>query len=133
MRDVRQRLARLVDARHKRWDVHLPLGLAFIIPALPIGFAGAIWTGRIRIRARKPSLRSKPYFSVTGFVAMNTGEREEDHVESIVVHSALERHEAYAEQFVWATAITLRASALVLVSQRQTSSRVCQRAISPTV
>ena len=43
-----------------------------------------------------------------------------------MVYSALERHEAYAEQFVWATAITLRASALVLVSQRQTSSRVCQ-------
>jgi hypothetical protein len=61
------------------------------------------------------------------------GEREEDRVKSIVVHSALERHEACAEQFVWATAVTLRASALVLVSQRQTSSRVCQRAISPTV
>ena len=31
--------------------VHLPLGLAFVIPALAVGFAWALWTGRVRQRA----------------------------------------------------------------------------------
>ena len=31
--------------------VHLPLGLAFVIPALAVGFAWALWKGRTGPRA----------------------------------------------------------------------------------
>ena len=44
---------------------------------------------------------------------MNTGEREEDRVERVVPEAALEQHEEYAEQFVWATGFTLVLAGLV--------------------
>lgn len=31
--------------------VHVPLGLAFVMPALALGFAWALWTGRVQPRA----------------------------------------------------------------------------------
>jgi hypothetical protein len=58
-----------------------------------------------------------------GLVAMNTGEQEEHRVESAVPEPALERHEAYAEQFLWATGITLAAAGLVLVLRRPAAVR----------
>jgi hypothetical protein len=54
---------------------------------------------------------------------MNTGEREEEQVESIVPHGALEQHETYAAQFVWATGLTLFVSALMLLLRRQMAIR----------
>ena len=89
--------------------VHLPLGLAFILPALAIGFAWAVSRGRVRPRAWTAIVVLQAALLGAGLVAMNTGEREEDRVERIVPESALERHEAYAEQFVWATGATLLA------------------------
>jgi hypothetical protein len=49
---------------------------------------------------------------------MNTGEREEGRVERIVPEAAIEQHEEYAEQFVWATGATLIVAALVLVLRK---------------
>ena len=69
--------------------VHLPLGLAFVIPALAAGFAWALWTGRVRPR-----------------------------VETVVPDVAIERHEEYAEQFVWAVGLTLVAAVLVLTFRK---------------
>ena len=88
--------------------VHLPLGLAFVIPALAAGFAWALWTGRVRPRgAWLTVIALQALLLGSGFVAMNTGEREEDRVERIVPDAAIERHEEYAEQFVWAVGLTL--------------------------
>jgi uncharacterized membrane protein len=94
--------------------VHLPLGLAFIIPFLAAGFAWALWTGRVRPRAWIAIVGLQAVLLGAGLVAMNTGEREEDRVEAVVPHQAIERHEAYAEQFVWAVGLTLVAAVLVL-------------------
>jgi uncharacterized membrane protein len=94
--------------------VHLPLGLAFVIPALAAGFAWALWTGRVRPRgAWLTVIALQALLLGSGFVAMNTGEREEDRVERIVPDAAIERHEEYAEQFVWAVGLTLVAAVLV--------------------
>jgi hypothetical protein len=95
--------------------VHLPLGLAFVMPALAIGFAWALWKSRVRPRAWVAIVALQAVLLGAGLVAMNTGEREEDRVEAVVPEPALEQHEAYAEQFVWATGITLAAAVLVLV------------------
>ena len=93
--------------------VHLPLGLAFIIPALAAGFAWALWRERVRPRAWLAIVLLQATLLTAGLVAMNTGEREEERVERVVPDAALERHEEYAEQFVWATAITLVLAGLV--------------------
>jgi hypothetical protein len=49
---------------------------------------------------------------------MNTGEREEDRVERVVPDAAIERHEAYAEQFVWAVGLTLVPAVLVVAFRK---------------
>jgi uncharacterized membrane protein len=99
--------------------VHVPLGLAFVMPFLAAGFAWALWSGRVRVRAWVVILGLQAALFGAGLVAMNTGEREEDRVERVVPHAALERHEEYAEQFVWATGLTLMTAALVLVARRR--------------
>ncbi len=103
--------------------VHLPLGLAFVIPALALGFAWAIWNGRVRPRAWMAIVALQALLFGAGLVAMNTGEREEDRVEAVVPDAALHQHEEYAEQFLWATGITLGLSALVLMFGRPIATR----------
>lgn len=103
--------------------VHLPLGLAFVIPALAIGFTWALWTGRVRIRAWIVIVALQSVLLGSALVAMNTGEREEDRVEAVVPKAALHQHEEYAEQFAWASGLTLLAAASVLILRRQTAAR----------
>ncbi len=103
--------------------VHLPLGLAFLLPALALGFAWAVWTGRLHPRAWLAIVALHAILFGAGWVAMNTGEREEEAVENVVPQSALELHEEYAEQFLWATGMTLVLAALVLAFRRPAAAR----------
>lgn len=95
--------------------VHLPLGLAFLMPALAAGFAWALWTGRVRPRAWLVVVALQAMVLGAGLLAVNTGEREEDNVQSIVPGSALEQHEQRAEEFVWLAGLTLGIAAVGLV------------------
>jgi len=98
--------------------VHLPLGLAFVLPALAIGFAWAMWKGKIQPRAWLAIVLLQAVLLGAGLVALKSGHNEEDRVESVVSESALQRHEALAEQFLWITGITLVAAGVVLVLRR---------------
>lgn len=103
--------------------VHLPLALAFVMPVLAIGFAWASWRERIRPRAWIALVALQAVLLGAGFVAMSSGEREEDRVERIVPEAALELHEEYASQFMWATGVTLGLAGLVLASRKRTIVR----------
>jgi len=98
--------------------VHLPLGLAFLMPALALGFAWALWKRRVRPRAWVSIIALQAVLLGAGLAAMNTGEREEDRVESVVPKAVLHQHEELAEQFVWATGATLLVATLVLVVRK---------------
>jgi uncharacterized membrane protein len=98
--------------------VHLPLGLAFVLPALAAGFAWALLSGRVQARAWVVIVALQAVLLGAGLAAMNTGERDEDRVERVVPEAAIERHEEYAEQFVWATGATLILAGLVLVFRK---------------
>jgi uncharacterized membrane protein len=98
--------------------VHIPMGLAFILPALALGFGWALWTGRVRPRAWLAIVALQAALVGAGWLAMNTGEREEDRVERVVPSAAISTHEAYAEQFVWAAGGTFLLAALVPVLRR---------------
>ncbi len=104
--------------------VHLPLGLAFIIPGLALAWAWALWTGRLRPRAWIAIVALQAVLLGAGVVAMNTGEREEDRVEAVVPEAAIETHEAYAEQFLWAAGVTLALASFVLVFRHPAATRV---------
>ena len=103
--------------------VHLPLGLAFVMPALAIWYAWALWNGRAQSRTWATIVALQAVLLGAGLAAMNTGEREEQRVERVVPDAALEQHEALAEQFVWATGATLLFATLVLVSRRARAAR----------
>jgi uncharacterized membrane protein len=103
--------------------VHVPLGLAFLMPVLALGFAWALWRRGVRSRAWLSVIALQALLVGAGLVAMNTGEREEDRVERIVPAAAIERHEEYAEQFVWAAAVTLVPAVLVLAFRKPAVAR----------
>jgi len=98
--------------------VHLPLGLAFILPILSVGFTWALWRARIRPRAWLAIVGLEVVLLGAGLVALNTGEHEGERVESAVPKTAIENHEARAEEFLWATGVTLALAAAVLVVRR---------------
>ena len=103
--------------------VHLPLGLAFIMPALAIRVGWALWKGRIQPRTWATIIVAQAVLLGAGMIAMSTGEREENRVEAVVPEAAIEQHEALAEQFVWATGGTLLLAGLVLVFRRPAIAR----------
>jgi len=104
--------------------VHVPLGLAFVIPPLAAGFAWALWTGRIRPRgAWLAVVVLQTLLLGGGLLAMNTGERDEDRVERVVPDAAIERHEEYAEQFLLAVGLTLAAAVLVMAFRKPAIAR----------
>lgn len=98
--------------------VHIPLGLAFVLPVLALGFSWALWKGHVRPRAWLAIVVLQAVLLGGGLLAMKTGQGEEKRVESIVPEPALETHEELAEQFLWATGITLLPAALVLILRR---------------
>jgi len=87
--------------------VHLPLGLAFVMPFLVLILAWALWRGRAPRRTWAIVVALQAVLLAGGLVALRTGEAQEDRVERIVGETALARHEAAAQQFVWASALTL--------------------------
>lgn len=104
--------------------VHLPLGLAFILPALALGFAWAAWKNPLKRRAWILIVVLQAVLLGAGFLAMNTGEREGERIERAVPKAAIERHEELAEQFLWATGITLVVAASALVFRRPAAVRI---------
>jgi uncharacterized membrane protein len=103
--------------------VHVPLGLAMLMPFLAAGFAWALWTGRTRPRAWVAIIALQALLVGAGFAAMKTGEAEEDRVEAIVPEGALHQHEERAEQFAWAAAATLGLAILVVAVRRPNATR----------
>jgi uncharacterized membrane protein len=98
--------------------VHLPLGLAFLLPALAIGLSWALWKGKIRQRTWLIVVVLEAVLLGAGFAALKTGQQEEERVDSAVPETALKRHETLAEQFLWVTGFTLAVAAAVLATRR---------------
>lgn len=104
--------------------VHLPLGLAVLMPLFAAGFAWALQTGRVRPRAWLAVVALQGLLLGSGLLAINTGSAEEERVEHVVPKRALEQHEESAEQFVWAVGATLALTTLALAVRRPITSRV---------
>ena len=114
--------------------VHIPLGLAFVLPALALGFAWALWTGRVRPRAWLVVAALQAALVGAGWLALNTGQREEDRVEKVVPKSAIAAHESAAEQFVWGAAATLAVVGMVpLIRRREVAQALTVAAVAGTI
>jgi uncharacterized membrane protein len=90
--------------------VHFPIVLAVLAPLF---VAGAIWAIRRRTNARRAWLvatAALAALALSTWVALQTGEREEDRVERVVAEQPLERHEEAGELFLAASAVVLLVS-----------------------
>ncbi len=94
--------------------VHVPVALAVLMPLVAGGAAFAMWRGWANRAFWVGALLLQAVLVGSGAIAMNTGEREEERVESIVSETYLEAHEEAAEAFVWAAAAVLMLMALPL-------------------
>ena len=87
--------------------VHFPIVLVVL---LPVFIAGALWAirrGANLQRAWAIPLSLAALLTVSAFVALRTGEAEEDRVEDVVGEAALHEHEEAAERFMLLSGVLL--------------------------
>jgi uncharacterized membrane protein len=95
--------------------VHVPLGLAFVVPLVALGLALAWWRGALPRVAFGVLVGLQALLVAGGVLAMQLGERDEKRVEPIVGERAIETHEERAEAFVWAGGVVLAGAIAILV------------------
>ena len=95
--------------------VHVPLGLAFVLPLVSAGLALALWRRLVPRRAWVLAIALQATVVAAGAAALWAGERDEERVERIVGEPAIEVHERAAEAFLWGASIVLLVAAAVLV------------------
>lgn len=87
--------------------VHLPLALALVTPLLAVVAALAIRLRFLPARSWAAVVLLQALLLGSGWLAHETGEEDEDRVEEVVGHEALERHEERAETFLWLAGLAL--------------------------
>jgi uncharacterized membrane protein len=103
--------------------VHLPIGLAVALPLLAAGLAWAILTRRLPHGVWLVIVGVQVAMLAAGFVALNTGERDEERVEKYVAETHIEAHEASAQQFMVVLGASLLVSILALAFRRGNAAR----------
>ena len=87
--------------------VHVPLGLAVLLPLIALGITLALWRGWLQPRSFAVLVLLQALLVGTGFAALQTGESEEDRVEAVVSERHLEAHEKAAHRFLVGAGIAL--------------------------
>ena len=96
--------------------VHFPIVLMFLIPLFAIGAVWAIRRGSKVRRTWAVPLALAAALLASAFVALRTGETEEERVESVVSEAVLHEHEEAAERFLVLSGVLLLLAAAGLVS-----------------
>ncbi len=87
--------------------VHLPLGLAILMPLLALGLAVAAWRRELGRAPWLALVALQALLSVSAVVALKTGQRDEDLAEKVVPKAAIHEHEEAAEGFLVASFVVL--------------------------
>ena len=102
--------------------VHIPLGLAVVLPLLGAGVLLAWWRGWLSPRAWVLVIGLQAALLVSGIVTLQSGEREEDRVEQVVPEAAIHEHEEAAEIMVWGSGAVLGLALLPLLMRKRRES-----------
>ncbi len=96
--------------------VHVPIALGVLMPFIALGTLLAWWRDRLPNGAWVGVVLLQMALVGAGIAAMETGEDEEERVESVVAERFIEQHEEAAEVFVWGAggALVLAVLALLL-------------------
>lgn len=95
--------------------VHFPLVLAVFAPPLALLALWAIRSGRIAGRAWLGVVVLQALLAGSAWLAMETGEHEEERVEKVVAEGFIEEHEEAAERFLLLAALGLPVAAAGLL------------------
>lgn len=95
--------------------VHFPIVLAFLLPLFAIGALVAIRKGARPLRAWSLPVAIGAALTLSSWVAVETGEDQDERVERVVAEQPLETHEERAELFLTLSGVLLLVSATGLV------------------
>jgi uncharacterized membrane protein len=87
--------------------VHFPLALTFVLPILILIFALMIKKNKMSHQAWLVIIGLQVLTSVTGYIALESGEEAEEVAERVVNKNVIHEHEERAEVFVGSTVIAL--------------------------
>ena len=87
--------------------IHFPLALTFIMPLLILVFAFMLRSNKMSHKAWLIIIGLQIMTTVTGYIALDSGEDEEQMVEKVVNKKFIHEHEEAAEIFVGATVVAL--------------------------
>ncbi len=96
--------------------VHFPIVLAVLAPLLAVALFWAIRTGRAARRAWVGVVALQLVLVGVAWLAMETGEREEERVEEVVAERHIEAHEESAERFLLLAALVIPLAAAGLLA-----------------
>ena len=104
--------------------VHVPIALAVLMPVIAAGLLIAWWRQWLPRRTMFVALVLQAVLVASSFIAMRTGEGEEERVEQVVASEAsIEAHEEAAEVFLWASMALLALFAAAAFVPRETAAR----------
>ena len=83
--------------------VHVPIALGVLMPLVAGGLLLAWWRNWLPPRGWIVAIALQAILLVSGILALNSGEAEEERVEGVVAERFIEAHEEAAEVFVWAS------------------------------
>jgi hypothetical protein len=81
--------------------VHLPIALAMLLPVFALAAAVAISRGALPPRFWGTLVALQILLAGSVWVALETGEQQEERVEKVVGHDPIEAHEEAAERLLW--------------------------------
>lgn len=92
--------------------VHIPIGLAIVLPILTLLFLFLFYKNKLTKISWIFIFILQLFITAGGYVAIETGEDEEDRVEKVVGHDLIEEHEHKAEDFMKISFVTLAVTAI---------------------
>jgi uncharacterized membrane protein len=103
--------------------VHVPLVFAGLAPIVIAVVVWGRWRGRFGRGGWITVLATTAVLAAASFVAVKTGQNEEETVEEVVADAPIHTHEERAEAFLWLTAGTLGLVVLASLMRRDRIER----------
>jgi len=97
--------------------VHLPVGLALVVPLVALGLSLALWRKWLPTAAFAVVVGLQLLALGGGFAAYVTGGQDQEKVEKLLSETLIEEHEEAAEAFLWGQGFALALSAAVLLAR----------------
>jgi uncharacterized membrane protein len=96
--------------------VHFPVALAALLPLLMLAIGLGVRLELLPVRSWMLAVAAQALLAGSAWLAVETGEDQEERVEDVVAEEHIEEHEESAKRFLWITAGALPVSALGLLA-----------------